>query len=269
MKKPERSKLTGGFKNLKNTSVIPSPSVILSPSSVTLSEAKSLRINSAKDLKKAARVLKAGGIVIFPTDTVYGIGCRFDDQRAIARLYQIKGTPRNQPLPILVSKTSQVNSLATITKIGKKLISKYWPGGLTIALPGLSTYSKPGSEQLCESGLNAEKTEKIGFRMPNSKLVLVLINQIGVPIIGTSANFHGQEPSKSFAELDPNLIKLADFVIKGKCQTGIESTVVDATVDPPRILRQGAVKLMSLNPVIPALQLSFPRNRESIQDKLA
>jgi len=220
-----------------------------------------------KDLNKAASILKSGGVVIFPTDTVYGIGCRFDDQKAIERLYQIKKAPKDQKFPILVSNINQVKQLAKVNKIAQKLISKYWPGGLTLILN--STRRKPGlkfGQKLdYKPGL---KPTKIGFRMPDSKLALDLIDKIGVPIIGTSANFHGQSTPKRFKEIDPQLIKLADFTISGECQGQVESTVVDATVNPPRILRQGAVELMSLNLVIPALQLSFPRKRESIQDKL-
>jgi L-threonylcarbamoyladenylate synthase len=223
MKKPEGLKLTEGFKISKNTSVIPS---------------------HTRDLHKAASVLRRGGIVIFPTDTVYGIGCRFDDQKAIERLYQIKNAPKDQPFPILVSNINQVKQLAKVTGLAQKLIDKYWPGALTIIFPGSSTYSKPGSEQLCEPGLN---TEKIGFRMPNSKLVLDLINEVGVPIIGTSANFHDQKPPKSFVELDPRIIQLADFTIKGRCQKGIQSTVIDATSGPPKILRQGAIRISQIN----------------------
>jgi len=225
MKKPEGLKLTEGFKISKNTSVIPS---------------------YTKDLHKAASVLRRGGIVIFPTDTVYGIGCRFDNKDAISRLYQIKGTSKDQPFPILVSDVNQVKKLAEVNNLAQNLIDKYWPGALTIILPGLSTYPKPGLEQLYKPGLNALNAEKIGFRMPNSKLVLDLINKVGVPIIGTSANFHGQKPPKSFAELDPKIIKLADFTIKGRCQKGIESTVVDATIDPPKILRQGVLRIRSV-----------------------
>ena len=89
---------------------------------------------------KAVDILKAGGIVIFPTDTVYGIGCRFDDQKAINRIYQIKGTPKDQSFPLLVSNISQVKKLAIITKIGQKLIDEYWPGALTIILPSRHPY---------------------------------------------------------------------------------------------------------------------------------
>jgi|SRR3989344_1470222 len=220
-------------------------------------------------LEKATQILKSGGIVIFPTDTVYGIGCRFDDQKAVKRLYKIKGTPRNQPFPVLVSKTSQVKKLAIITQVGKKLIDKYWPGALTIILP--SRHPEPftcvilnvvknlylvqgklreGSPD--SSATPQNDTSKVGFRMPDSDLITSLIKKVGVPIMGTSANFHGKSVAKSFGDLDPKLIRLVDYVIKGKCQGGVESTVVDATFDPPKILRKGAVKLMSLNPVIPA-----------------
>src|SRR3990167_5944808 len=125
---------------------------------------------------KAANVLKSGGIVIFPTDTIYGIGCRFDNQKAIERLYQIKGTPQNQPFPILVSKIDQVKSLAIITKIGQQLINKYWPGAITIILP--SRHSPPPPKK---------NTIKVGFRMPASDLISFLLARVR----HTNAHFDG------------------------------------------------------------------------------
>lgn len=182
-------------------------------------------------IEKAIAVLKNGGIVIFPTDTVYGIGCRFDIQAAVNRIYQIKGTAKSQPFPILVSSIKQVERIANINPQAKELMSKFWPGGLTIILSPRHPELVSGSHQ------------KVGFRMPDSSLVRSLIEGVGVPVIGTSANFHGSNVPKSFKELDSGLIKLADFVVEGKCKQGIESTVVDATINPPKILRQGAVKL--------------------------
>lgn len=79
--------------------------------------------------------------------------------------------------------------------------------------------------------------------MPRSSLISLLIDLVGKPIIGTSANFHGQRSATSFDQLDPELVKLADFVIEGNCREGAESTVVDTTINPPKILRQGAVKI--------------------------
>ena len=176
-------------------------------------------------IKEAVKILKKGGIVIFPTDTVYGIGCRFDDKDAISRLYKIKKTPESQPFPILVSDLSQVEKLAVINKTGEELIKKYWPGALTIVLQ-----SKEGKN-------------KIGFRMPDSALIKSIIDGLGEPIIGTSANFHGSRAPNSYEKLDSTFIKLADFVLRGECQLGIESTVVDATIDYPEVLRDGAIKL--------------------------
>ena len=176
-------------------------------------------------IKKAIAVLKKGGIVIFPTDTVYGIGCRIDDKNAISRLYKIKKTPITQPFPLLVTKLNQVEKLAIINKTGEDLIKKFWPGSLTIVLQ------------------SKKSKEKIGFRMPDSSFVCSLIDGEGEPIIGTSANLHGYPTPKSYEELDSDIIKLADFVLKGECQLGVESTVVDVTSDVPKILRQGAIKL--------------------------
>ena len=208
-----------------------------------LAESKRARMTgSMRILEEASQILRAGGVVIFPTDTVYGIGCRYDNQKAIERLYQIKKTPKDQEFPILVSNIGQVRKLAKVSVVAEKLIRKYWPGGLTIILrhkPGLRSGQKPDHKP----GLSPVK---IGFRMPDSKLVLDLVDQVGIPIIGTSANFHGQKAPKSFDKLDPELVKLVDFVIRGKCKEGIESTVVDATSDPPKILRHGAVIINQL-----------------------
>lgn len=169
-------------------------------------------------------ILKKGGVVIFPTDTVYGIGCRYDDKKAVNRIYKIKDRPKSQPFPYLVSNIQQVKKIADVTPIAQELIDKHWPGGLTIIL-------------------KSRHNQKIGFRMPNHKELLLVIDMLGVPIIGTSANFHGQPPPASFDELDPKLIQLADFVIGGRAGGGIESTVVDTTVDPIKILRKGAIAL--------------------------
>lgn len=176
-----------------------------------------------KDIYKASTILKNGGVVIFPTDTVWGIGCRFDDKKAIERIYQMKKTPNEQKFPILVSNVGQVKKIARVTRIGQHLIRKYWPGALTIIMPA------------------KKNNQEIGFRMPNHKLVLDLIEKADVAIIGTSANFHGEPSPKRFEDLDPALIKLADFTLRGHCHLGVESTVIDITVNPPKILRKGTI----------------------------
>mgnify|MGYP003394998182 FL=1 len=177
------------------------------------------------EIEKAAQVLKKDGVVIFPTDTVYGVGCIFDNKKAVERIYRMKKRDANQQFPNLVSEISQVEKEAEITPLAQNLIDTFWPGGLTIIL------KKKNSK------------EKIAFRMPNSWLIKSLITQAGKPIIGTSANFHGEVTPKSFKELNPEFTKQADFVLEGECQLAVESTIVDATGDSLKIIRQGAVNV--------------------------
>lgn len=173
---------------------------------------------------EAIKVLKGGGIVIFPTDTVYAIGAIWNNKMANERLYGIKGTPKTQPFPILVESLSQVEKIATVTPLAENLIKKYWPGALTIVLK-----ERIGSK-------------KIGFRMPNHDLAKELITQVGAPIIGTSANFHGIQAPESFSKIDPMLLKMVDYYLMGECVLKKESTVVDASGSQLEILREGAIK---------------------------
>lgn len=177
----------------------------------------------SKEIEKAANILRRGGVVIFPTDTVYGIGCRFDNLGAIERVRNIKGG--RQDFPVLISNLKQAHQIAKVNSVAIDLAQKYWPGGLTIILKK-------------QSG-----NGKIGIRIPNHKIVMSLIGKLGFPIIGTSANFHNQRAPTSYEELDPRIISLADFVVQGKCKEKAESTVVDATTTPIKILRKGAVNI--------------------------
>lgn len=185
---------------------------------------KKLEKSESKNIKKAAEIIKKGGIVIFPTDTVYGIGAKFDDEKAINRIRKIKKTPIGQMYPVLVSNINQAKSLAKLERQAEKLAKKYWPGQLTIVVK-----SKSG--------------QKIGLRLPQSDIVNSIIKQSKTPIIGTSANFHGDITPTTYEQLDANFIKLVDFVVKGVCTKKAESTVIDLSSARPKILRQGALKL--------------------------
>lgn len=174
-------------------------------------------------LDSAIECFNKGCVVVFPTDTVYGLGCRIDSTLAQVRIRRIKTSRQN--FPVLIANLAQAHQLAVIDPAVEQLVNKYWPGGLTIIVKS----RKPG--------------EKIGLRMPNSKLITQIIERIKSPIIGTSANFHGQIAPKSFEELDPKLTKQVDFVLKGECENKVESTVVDTTSFPYKILRSGAIKI--------------------------
>lgn len=188
------------------------------------------------EIRKAIDVLRNGKIVIFPTDTAFGVGCRIDDEKAVERLFMIRKRPQNQAVPVLVSSLEMAaNYVEEIpSDVQKELMEKYWPGALTIVLP--CRVDKVPS--LVRGG-----KETLGIRIPDHKTTLSLIEGVGVPILGPSANFSGGATPYRFEDLDQNLLKLVDFVVYGQTKIGDVSTVIDVSEKPWKILREGAVKL--------------------------
>ena len=189
-----------------------------------------------KQIEEAVRVLNNGGIIIFPTDTAFGIGCRIDNEEATARLFKIRNRPTNQPTPILVNGLEMVKEYADFVpeEVIQNLINPFWPGALTIVLK-----AKINKVPLLVRG----GTETVGVRMPGQLAMLELIKSVGVPILGPSANFHGAPTPYDFSSLDPKLTSLVDYVIEGECSVKNTSTVVDCTKTPWEILRRGAIQV--------------------------
>ncbi len=187
-------------------------------------------------IKHAVSTLNQGGIVIFPTDTAFGIGCRIDDEKAIQRLFAIRKRPETQPTPVLVSSLEIAQEyLQTIPQdVIEKLIKPLWPGALTIVL----SCKREKVPELVRGGSNS-----LGVRMPDHSTILQIIKQIGIPILGPSANFHGEKTPFNFEDLDQELLRKVDFVLNGECTIKQPSTVIDCSVKPWRILREGAIKL--------------------------
>ena len=188
------------------------------------------------DLTEAIKIIKEGGIVIFPTDTAYGIGCRIDRPESVKRLFKTRKRPESQATPILVDSLSMAQNYwhSPLPDEIRKLAQKYWPGALTV-IYDCKTEKMPS--------LVRGNGKTLGIRMPDHIIPLELIKSAGVPILGTSANFHGQKTPYKYEDLDPELIKLVDYVIPGECQTGKISTVIDCSVTPWKIIRQGAIKI--------------------------
>jgi len=185
------------------------------------------------DLKKAIEVIKQGGIVIFPTDTAFGIGCRIDREDSVNKLFEIRKRPKEKAMPVLFDSVGRVQEyLRPFDKDVKRLMQKYWPGALTIIL-NCKTDKVPS---LVRGG-----GETLGVRIPDHKLVLSLINGANVPIIGSSANFSGEKTPYSLVGLDKRLIKLVDFVLEGETRGKRASTVIDCTKTPWEIIRQGDI----------------------------
>lgn len=188
------------------------------------------------NLEQAAEILNQGGIVIFPTDTAFGIGCRMDKEKAIQKLFTIRKRPATQAVPVLINSLEMAKKyLKPIPrKVIDKLIKPHWPGALTIVLPSLENKIPV----LVRGG-----TDTLGVRMPDHPVPLTLINKLTVPLLAPSANFHGGKTPYYFEDLDKDLIKKVDFVLYGKCTLKKPSTVINCAQTPWKIIRLGAVQL--------------------------
>lgn len=193
-----------------------------------------------KQIQEAIHIVREGGIVIFPTDTAFGIGCKINDEKSVERLFAIRKRPQTQPTPVLVDTVGMAqNYLLPIQKeVIDKLIEPYWPGALTIILP-CKTEKVPS---LVRGGGNT-----LGVRIPNHATARKLIREVAVPILAPSANFHGGQTPYTTGDLDPSLLKMVDYVLLGECTMKKPSTVIDCSSKPWRILRTGAVLLHENN----------------------
>ena len=176
----------------------------------------------------AGQIVKKGGVIIFPTDTVYGLGCAAEDKKAIARIYRLKKRGGHKPLPVLIPSLAAADRMgARLNRQGKILVKKFWPGPLTLVV-----------------GTKSGKT--IGLRIPKQKLSLSLLRKTG-PLATTSANLSGRPSARSLAEIPVALRNAVDLVIDGgDCPLSIESSVVDATGDEVKILREGYISKIEI-----------------------
>lgn len=189
-------------------------------------------ITLQEQVEKGVKILKAGGIVAFPTDTVYGLGADISNSDAVEAIYEAKKRPRHLPLPLLISEMSQIGAVAgTVSQLTLFLARHFWPGGLTLILPKAASLPTCFTDQ-----------PTIAVRVPDHPIPLALVQGLGKPIIGTSANTSGKTSALTADEVKQQLGDGVDFIIDGgKCLNGDESTVVDATGEVPVILRHGII----------------------------
>ena len=185
-----------------------------------------------QEIERGIKILQMGGVIAFPTDTVYGLGADAFNSTAVERIYEIKNRPRHRQLPLLIADVERLTTLAEpIPEIAWFLARRFWPGGLTLVLS--KTDSVPAY-------LASRPT--IAVRVPNHPVCLALIQHLGNPIIGTSANISDQPAALTAEEVGQQLGGKIDFIINGgKCPGGKESTVVDITRESPIVLRQGII----------------------------
>jgi L-threonylcarbamoyladenylate synthase len=194
-----------------------------------------------RKMEKGISVLKQGGLVAFPTDTVYGLGAAMNIPRAVERIYEVKQRPRGMALPLLLAHTSQISEIAeSVPQIAWLLVRHFLPGALTIVLNKSSSVP-----DIVTAG-----GKTVAVRIPDHEIPIALIKGVGVPIVGTSANLSGKPSPLTTDEVCSQLGAKVDLVIDGgRCPGGKESTVVDVTGEKPVILRQGAISKEELEKV--------------------
>lgn len=191
-------------------------------------------------LKKAGKVIREGGLVAFPTETVYGLGANALDNEAVKKIFVAKGRPQDNPLIIHVADFNIEEFVEEISPIAKKMMEKFWPGPLTLIMKK--------SEKI--PNVTSAGLESVGIRMPSNKIARELIKEAGVPIAAPSANISGRPSPTDIERCIQDLNGKIDYIIGGeKCNVGLESTIVDCTVEPPCVLRPGGITLEMLSEI--------------------
>lgn len=182
-------------------------------------------------VQRAADILRSGGLVAYPTDTVYGLAALPGNDQAVARLFEAKKRNPAQPTPLLIASEKMAPAAAAaVSSEAQALMAAFWPGALTIILAKAQTFRSLAVD------------ETVGLRVPGHPLPRELSRLVGSPITGTSANIAGGAEPLTADDVRAQLGDAVDLVIDGgPCPGGRPSTVIDCTESPPRIVRQGAI----------------------------
>jgi L-threonylcarbamoyladenylate synthase len=190
----------------------------------------------------AAKVLQNGGVIGYPTETVYGIGCSVFNAEAVSRIYDLKNRDRSKALILIAADALQIGDLVEeIPDDAEHLMDNFWPGPVTIVFKA--------SPRLQEFAFRKSKT--IAIRIPDSVICLALLKACGFPIVSTSANRSGEPAGTSALEVIHTFSESLDLIIDGGVTPSkIPSTVVDVTRSPARVIREGAVSILEINTVL-------------------
>ena len=195
-----------------------------------------------EELKQPAKTIKNGGIVIFPTETVYGIGTNGLDEKAVKKLYEIKKRPLDKPISLLVSSMEMVNQVAKeITDVEYKLMEAFFPGPITVILK---------KKEIVPNVLTANG-DTVGIRMPEGKIARKLVEYAGIPIAAPSANISGLPSGTNLNDIKKDFEGKVDYFIDGgDSKLGIGSTIVQVVNGIPKILRQGSITKEQIEEVL-------------------
>ncbi len=185
-----------------------------------------------KELERISDILKSGGVVIFPTETVYGIGADPSNREAIKKLYNIKKRDRKKPLTLHIATLSDIYKFSYVDGRFKPIIERFLPGPLTVVFP-----KKRNIPRYVVAG-----KKKVGFRFPKCPVALEIIRYYGYPIAATSVNISGMPPINDISKIKTLFGDKVDYIVKDVCELSkISSTVVDFTVKPFKLLREGEI----------------------------
>ena len=202
------------------------------------------------EIVRASAALGRGGLIAMPTDTLYALAADATDDNAVERIYRLKVRERGKPLPLFVASLSQALAIADFNQTARALAEAFWPGALTIVLPKQSTFK---SRALAGS-------DSVALRVPNEAQALAILQKLGRPLTGTSANLSGGPDPVSAADVRRQLGDGVDLILEAQTGSfGRSSTIVDCTGPEPRVLRQGAISAGDIEavlgtPLVPASQ---------------
>ncbi len=205
-----------------------------------------LLTTSENDINCGGEILRQGGVVAIPTETVYGLAANAFDETAVGKIFKAKGRPQDNPLIVHICDTAMLKDIVSeIPENAKKLMDAFWPGPLTIILP------KNEKIPFCVSaGL-----QTVAVRFPSHKGAQAIIKSAGVPLAAPSANLSGSPSPTSFAHVKNDMLSRVDAIVDGgECEEGVESTVI-SLVNKPRLLRPGSITVEQIESVIGKIEI--------------
>ena len=202
---------------------------------------------NASQLDRAAEILRSGGLVALPTETVYGLGANGLDEDAVARIFEVKGRPQDNPLILHVAAAEDLTSWCRdIPAEAWALTERFWPGPLTLVLK-----RRPSVPLRVTAGL-----ETVAMRCPDHPLTREVLRRAGVPVAAPSANLSGKPSTTTAQHCIHDLWGKVEAILDGgACRVGVESTILDLSVTPPRVLRPGGVTLEQLRRLLPETEM--------------
>ena len=185
-----------------------------------------------EDVNVVAELLMEGALIAFPTDTVYGLGVIYDDEEALKQLKEAKGRPEEKPIPTMVASLQQMQTVAEVNEMAKKLVDAFMPGPLTLIMK-----KKPETPAYVTNGLDT-----IGVRMPDDAFTLALIRTCEKPLLVSSANKSGEATGIRDEQVLDQLDGAIDAIVMGEASGKLASTIVDVTKETFKIVREGPIQ---------------------------